>query len=273
MAKRKKLIITREGYLVLAAVGVLLIALIIIAFATKGFGACSKEKEAVSNTPSASEYHPAPTFTPKATSEEIEYVLTDTPAPETPDVNATSSPSPSPVLEADPDALTEPTAEMIAGAAEGKLTGGGVNMRQGPSVNTPIVASGLKKGTKLTVYGEFGTDPDSFYFVQVQVKDTKKYGYIAKKFIKLLSALRTPVKNDDQPEGTVAGTVNIANLILRDGPGITNNKIGEYNQGQRVYIFYEEGGYYYVQIAGSDLKGYLSAQFITAEGPVPKKDS
>ena len=31
MAKRKKLIITREGYLVIAAIGVLLLALIIIA--------------------------------------------------------------------------------------------------------------------------------------------------------------------------------------------------------------------------------------------------
>ena len=40
MAKRKKLIITREGYLVLAAAGVLLLALIIVAFFTKGFGAC-----------------------------------------------------------------------------------------------------------------------------------------------------------------------------------------------------------------------------------------
>ena len=49
MAKRKKLIITREGYLFLAAVGVLLLALIILAIATKGFGACSKDSAATAS--------------------------------------------------------------------------------------------------------------------------------------------------------------------------------------------------------------------------------
>ncbi|MBQ9923149.1 MAG: SH3 domain-containing protein, partial [Clostridia bacterium] len=63
----------------------------------------------------------------------------------------------------DPDALLEPTAEMIAGAAQGQLTKSGVNMRQGPSTNTPIIATGLRSGTKLTVYCEDG----DFYFLLV----------------------------------------------------------------------------------------------------------
>ena len=70
MAKRKKLIITREGYLFLAAVGVLLVALIIVAFATKGFGACSGDASSeASASPEASAYYPAPTATPTATPE------------------------------------------------------------------------------------------------------------------------------------------------------------------------------------------------------------
>ena len=267
MAKRKKLVITREGYLVLAAIGVLLLALIVIAIVTKGFGACSKEKVAVNSTPSASEYYPAPTGTPKPTPEENEITEIETPAPETPDTGAANSPAPTVPLSDDPNALSEPTAEMIAGAADGKLIKSGVRMRQGPSTNTTIIATGLKSGTKLTVYAEEG----DFYFVLVN--ETKKYGYISKSFVKLLSTLGETSTGNDQPEGTVRGTITSANLALREGPGVTNKQIGSFYQGKLVYIYYQEGDYYYVMVAGTDMKGYMSAQFVKPEGTVPPKDA
>jgi len=268
MSKRKKLIITREGYIFLAAVGVLLLALIIIAVATKGFGACSKKTTpAASVSPAASEYHPAPTPAPTDTPEPTE--VAETPEAETPDPNATEAPAATPALEADPEALLEPTAEMIAGAAQGQLTKSGVNMRQGPSTNTPIIATGLKSGTKLTVYCEDG----DFYFLLVN--ETKKYGYIAKKFVKLLSTLGEVSNGSDQPEGTVRGTISSSNLAIREGPAVTNKSLGQYYEGKLVYIYYQEGDYYYVLVAGTDVKGYMSAQFIKVEDgkTVPPKDS
>lgn len=267
MAKHKKLIITREGYLFIAAVGVLLLALIVVAIFTKGFGACVKEEVTVNVGPSASEYHPAPTAAPTETPDATEPATEDTPAPETPDPNATEAPTPTPALEADPNALVEPTAEMIAGAAEGKLIKSGVNMRQGPSTTTPIVTTGLKSGTKLTVYALDG----DFYFVLVN--ETKKYGYIKKDFVKLLSTLGEVSTGSDQPEGTIRGTISSSNLALRDGPGVTNKSLGQYYEGKLVYIYHQEGDYYYVLVAGTDIKGYMSAQFIKAEGEVPKKES
>ena len=268
MSKRKKLIITREGYIFLAAVGVLLLALIIVAVATKGFGACNKKAAAApSASPAASEYHPAPTAAPTETPEVIE--PTDTPEPEeTPDPDATEAPTPTPVLETDPDALLEPTAEMIAGAAQGQLIKSGVNMRQGPSTNTPIIATGLRSGTKLTVYCEDG----DFYFLLVN--ETKKYGYIAKKFVKLLSPLGEVSNGSDQPEGTVRGTISSSNLAIREGPAVTNKSLGQYYEGKLVYIYYQEGDYYYVMVAGTDVKGYMSAQFIKVEEgkTVPPKE-
>ena len=170
-------------------------------------------------------------------------------------------------LSDDPNALTAPTAEMVAGAAEGKLIKSGVNMRQGPSTDTAILATGLKSGTMVTVYAEDG----DFYFLQVN--ETKKYGYIAKSYVKLLSALGETSTGNDQPEGTVRGTISSSNLALREGPGVTYKSLEQYYEGKLVYIFYQEGDYYYVLVAGTELKGYMPAQFITAEGPVPNKDS
>ena len=139
-------------------------------------------------------------------------------------------------------------------------------MRQGPSTNTTIIATGLKSGTKLTVYAE----DEDFYFVLVN--DTKKYGYISKQFIKLLTPLGEAPAGNDQPEGTVRGSVTNT-AILRDGPVLTATKLGQYEVGQMVYVFHQEGEYYYVQIAGTDLKGYLFAQFVKPEGTVPQKDA
>lgn len=265
MAKRKKLIITREGYLFLAAIGVLVLALIVVAVLTKGFGACVKEEAAVNMTPAASEYHPAPTATPKPTPDETVPEGLEPTEPTVTDPAATSAPSPTPGLENDPNALSEPTAEMIAGAAEGQVTKNGVNMRQGPSTNTPVVTSGLNTKTKLTVY----TLDGDFYFVQV--KDNNKYGYIRKDFVKLLSAFREVTAAEDQPEGTVKGTVTAANLSLRDSPSVTGKEIKKFYEGTLVYIYYQEGDYYYVMVSGTELKGYMAAQFVKPDGNVPEK--
>ena len=267
MAKRKKLVITREGYLFLAGVGVLLVALIVVAVLTKGFGACSKQEPVTNNEPEASVFYPAPTATPVETPEEIVPADVETPAPDTPDPNATPTPAPTVPLSDDPNALLEPTAQMIAGAAEGKLIKSGVNMRQGPSTDTSLVATGLKSGTNLTVYAEDG----DFYFVMVN--QTKKYGYISKKFVKLLSTLGETSTGSDKPEGTVGGNITSSNLALREGPSVTSKSLGQFYEGKLVYIYYQEGDYYYVLVAGTESKGYMSAQFIKPEGEVPKKDA
>ena len=104
------------------------------------------------------------------------------------------------------------------------------------------------------------------------MNETKKYGYIDKRFIKLLSALGETSTGSDQPEGTVRGTITSSNLALREGPGVTNKSLGQYYEGKLVYIYYQEGDYYYVLVAGTDdVKGYMSAQFIKAEEEVPIK--
>ena len=192
MAKRKKLVITREGYLFLAGVGVLLVALIVVAVLTKGFGACSKQEPVTNNEPEASVFYPAPTATPVETPEEIVPADVETPAPDTPDPNATPTPAPTVPLSDDPNALLEPTAQMIAGAAEGKLIKSGVNMRKGPSTKYGLVDSNLKSGLQLTVYAKDG----DWYFLRVD--KTGKYGYIHEDYVSL--------DDDDEPTPTKKAT-------------------------------------------------------------------
>ena len=282
MARRKKLRITPQGYLTLSAIGVLIIALLIILIATNCFGACSKGEvtPGSSSSPSVSATAPQAAATGTALTASDSPVAgnsdtpldsatpADTPAATQPVAatsTATATPKATEKLTEDPNALKKPTDAMKAGAATGKLTASGVNLRQGPSTTTPIVKSGLKNGTALTVYAADG----DFYFLKVDEMDV--YGYVAKKFVKLTSALGETSDGSDQPADTVKGTITASTLAVREGASVTSKALGEYYEGKIVYIYYREGDYYYVLVAGTKVKGYMAAQFIKASGTVPTK--
>ncbi|MBQ6892505.1 MAG: PT domain-containing protein, partial [Clostridia bacterium] len=127
----------------------------------------------------------APTEEPTAEpTEEPTAEPTEEPTPE-----PTEEPTPEPTEEPTPTPkvpYTEPTWEMIDNAVDGVLIKSGVNMRQGPSTSYPLVASGLKSGTEVTVYLE----DSGFYFLRVN--KSGKFGYIAKQFVDL-----SPEEDDD----------------------------------------------------------------------------
>lgn len=157
---------------------------------------------------------------------------------------------------------------MVKEAGAGELSGNDVNLRQGPSTKTPIVIQNMKRGTELTLYT---TDGD-FYFVKVN--SAKKYGYVAKKFVKVTKAIGAgDTKEDlsDQPEDTVLGTITASKLAIREKPSTDAKAIGEYYKDKKVYIYYKEGDFYYVKVAGTKTKGYMAAKFIKASGEVKSK--
>lgn len=294
---RKKYRITPQGYVTIGASVILLIAILILLAATNCFGACAGEEgidlpdqSPTATAPTATETPAAPTstggsvlpiITPSTTSgtegistpasSDAGTVATNSAAPE-----VTNSPAPTntPVgtaeLKKDPDALSKPTNSMVKNAASGKLSGKGVNLRQGPSTSTPIVIENMEKGTELTVY----TSDGDFYFVKVNA--AKKYGYVAKKFVKLTSDFGeadSENKEDlsDQPDDTVLGTITASKLAIREKASTDSKAIGEYTKGKKVYIYYKEGDFYYVKVAGTKTKGYMAAKYIKASGDVPKK--
>lgn len=285
---RKKYKITPQGYITIGAAVILLIALIILLSVTNCFGACSGKEGAV-NLPS-----PTATATPTAepastpllssTSGGLLPIITPNvsgAASASPDVSGTLgtgtatpasvTPSPSPTAEGlkeDPKALKKPTNAMVKEAGAGELSGNDVNLRQGPSTKTPIVIQNMKRGTELTLYT---TDGD-FYFVKVN--SAKKYGYVAKKFVKVTKAIGAgDTKEDlsDQPEDTVLGTITASKLAIREKPSTDAKAIGEYYKDKKVYIYYKEGDFYYVKVAGTKTKGYMAAKFIKASGEVKSK--
>ena len=285
---RKKYKITPQGYITIGAAVILLIALIILLSVTNCFGACSGKEGAVdlpsptaTATPTA---EPASTPLPSSTSGGLLPIITPNvsgAAGASPDVSGTLgtgtatpasvTPSPSPTAEGlkeDPKALKKPTNAMVKEAGAGELSGNDVNLRQGPSTKTPTVIQNMKRGTELTLYT---TDGD-FYFVKVN--SAKKYGYVAKKFVKVTKAIGAgDTKEDlsDQPEDTVLGTITASKLAIREKPSTDAKAIGEYYKDKKVYIYYKEGDFYYVKVAGTKTKGYMAAKFIKASGEVKSK--
>lgn len=267
MAK-KKYKISMPRFLTVLAGLIVLISIIIIISARK-----SREQGAIelpdstsgvlSPLPSASAT-PTPAVSPTATpSPTPSPTLPATPVPTLP---PTSTPkptvSPTPGLKKDPKALSKPTSSMKKNAATGVLSGNNVNLRQGPSASTPILAQNLKKNAELTVY----ILDKGFYFVKIN--STGKYGYISKNYVKLTSdfgkkATPTPdVSKEKAPSGSSVATITASKVALRAEPDTSSKCIAEYTKGTTVYVFSRSKDFYYVQIAGSSKTGYIYSKYI-----------
>lgn len=264
--KKSKYKISAPRFLAIIAGLIALIAIIIIVSVKKAGkndpGALVMPSEVVGEvTPGIAET-PAPTVSVTATPVPTASATPTVPPlpPATPVPTATPKPtvSPTPGLQKDPKALTKPTKAMKKNAVSGVVTGNNVNLRQGPSTNTPILAQGLKKNDAVTVYTSSGT----FYFVKVN--RLNKYGYISKNYVKITpSSTATPKKpTGTAPSGTTVGTITASKVALRAEPSTDSKCIAEYAKGTKVYVISKSKDFYYVQIAGSGKTGYIYAKYV-----------
>lgn len=285
MLNKKKLKITPQGYLVLAATAVLLIAIIVIICAVScgscsgdagsDVGASTSPSIAPSVSPSNLPTSADPSVSPSADTTNQPSV-TDTPAPSD---NPQSSSSPTGTQTPDPNVLTEPTSVMKENAVSGKIAKDDVNMRQGPSTSHSIVASSLKNGSTVTVY----TEVNGWYFLRVNA--INKYGYIRKDLVSLDKALSgTTTPEATVPDGAIKGTVNVSSMVLRKTAELVDsNKDGNVVKGDIVFVYYKvkdkDGNtFYYVEVAASGKTGFLCAipkgetsPWIKCSGTVPDK--
>ena len=171
------------------------------------------------------------------------------------------TPSPSPARYS-----RTPTPEELAVAMDGKLSTGGVNLRAGPSKNDAIIGTGYAKGTRLKVYSL----QNDFYFVQIVAKEM--YGFISAKFVSVEGINSEPVMTVI-PENAVAGYISASKAMLRTGPGTDNAGIREIRRNTSLYVYYTIDGWDYVEVAQTGEAGFVKADFVTTNGPVPESTS
>ena len=76
------------------------------------------------------------------------------------------------------------------------------------------------------------------------------------------SVLHAP---EDQPDDTVIGTVNADGVNVRQEPSKDSEKLAQCNKDDQVYIFHRTGDYYYVQLPGTEIKGYILTKYVDTE--------
>ena len=286
MAKQFKFKPTPAGILFLSAIGVLLIAIIILTVV--GISRCKKtdptnvpEKTAngtpedsiepgfslmpvtspedntpnpiTSNDPNTSA-DPGLTAQP-GTSEGPGPIVITTPSSgqtsASPGATATASPSPT--------YYTTPTSHMKNHAQKGYISADGVNMRKTPNKNGSLVKSKIAKNTAVTLYVE----QEGWWFL----KCGDKYGYIKKDYISKGSAPKThtPTPMPVKP-GEAAGKVTASKIALRKSPDENSDCIKEYHSGEPLIIYFyvhDTLGRKWYNVKTSDgKKGYMFAQYV-----------
>lgn len=202
---------------------------------------------------------------------------TQTPVPEqtpspTPIITPTPfGPTPTPITYTAPPTNTPkplntprtPTSSEKKNAKIGTLQNDDVNLREGPSTDYERIGK-YDKGATMKVYDEDG----DFYFVRMD-KD-EKVGFISKKFVVVTDTAAVTIP-PDVPTDAVGGKVTATVVALRKGPNQTDGAITELEKGDVVFVYYQVGEYYYVEVASTGRKGFAAAKYIHAEGSVPVK--
>jgi uncharacterized protein YgiM (DUF1202 family) len=295
MAKKLKFKPTPAGIMFLSAIGVLLVAIIIITIVLAKN--CSKKSQSGETEPSV---QPIESIEPS--NEPTKEASLDTPDPfdtpdplttpdpnDTPDPNATVDPSntsgPSAItittpdtsagVSASPDAsasaspspsyYTTPTSHMKNHSQKGYVSKDSVNMRKEPNTNAKVVTSKIAKNTAVTLYVE----QEGWWFL----KCGDKYGYIRSDMI----TKGTPP--EAASDGSATGKVAVSNdsvIALRKGPGTSYKCTKEYKNGTEVTIYHSEKDksgkkWYYVKTPDGN-KGYMFASYVkVTKGKVPAK--
>ncbi len=246
----KRLKITPQGWLVLAAILILIAALVIILIV---LSPNCKGTEKVDQPADPTLTTPDPNATQAPT--------------QAPTEEPTQAPTPEPVVEPLAKAVyTEPTADMIAYAVAGTTNVVGATLRSGPGTDFEALETRIANASAVTVYQDFGQ------WVFCQVDALQKFGYIHRKFITPAVGATMYMPTTDQPANTALGTINVNNtLVLRKEASTTSEELNDYFSGQYVYIHYIEGEFYYVTCAGSGETGYMKSSFINTSDVIPTK--
>lgn len=171
-----------------------------------------------------------------------------------------SSPAPTPSPTFTPK--TAPTDEANTSAWSGVIRQDKVTLRKDPSTNSKSVASGLRIGTLVTVYGEEG----DFYYLCID--ESGKTGYLNKQYVAIIGQVEpSPDEPATDPAGelivTRYGVLNRDKVILRKGPSAEYGSAASgLRKGTALTIFAEEKGFYFLRLDESGKYGYINTKYV-----------
>ena len=122
--------------------------------------------------------------------------------------------------------------------------GGYVNLRQGPSLNYPVVTR-VTSGTSITILD----DSYEWNYVRVNLYGTAYIGYMHDSFIDKSTTTASVVTKN-------GGKVNV-----RTGPGSNYGSVGSLRTGTRVTILLKGNGW--AQITGGGLTGFMATSYLS----------
>ena len=281
MAKKLKFKPTPAGILFLSAIGVLLIAIIILTIV--GVSRCKKNDTRINPVTSAEPVESLepvesvePSETPAAVTPDTSTEPENTTDPDassitgeaTPASGETSGPgaivittpgsgSSTAGTSASPAATTKyytsPTTTMKNHSQKGYINADKVNMRKEPNKNAKLVKEKIPKNTAVTLYVE----QEGWWFL----KCGDKYGYIKKDYISKGSAPTAAASSSN-----ATGKVVASKIALRKSADESSECIKEYSNGEQLTIYWSEKGkdgkkWYYVKTSDGK-KGYMFAEYV-----------
>ena len=136
------------------------------------------------------------------------------------------------------------------GATVRYAQGGYVNLRSGPSLETPVVTR-VNSGTSVTLRGMVG----SWYAVSLLQGGMNYSGYIHESLINTGST------------SAVVSTRNGGRVNVRSGPSFSFGSLGSLATGTRVNVLLKGTGWTW--ISGGGITGFMSSGYLSESGYVP----
>lgn len=125
----------------------------------------------------------------------------------------------------------------------------GLNIRSGPGLSYPVIAS-VKKGTVYSI-----TDESKGWY-ELQLSGGNK-GWVASWLVTLQN--KSAASKESNSDGTV--TSNAEDLRIRSGPGTSFQVTGTFDKGKKASFVQQNANW--VEISFNGKRGWVSSQFVT----------
>ncbi len=173
----------------------------------------------------------------------------------TPTADSTATPTAKPTAAPTAAPTAKPTATP-APASSGYdviVTSATLRLRKGPSTSYATIRT-LKRGTILAVTGKSGS------WLKAFDEESGKTGYVYGDYVSYF---------ERAPKPRWEGVCNADRSNLRRGPSTDFDKCGVLNKGDKVYVYYQSGNWYFIMDRATGQGAFIYKNYITLGADAP----